>query len=244
MIDVLQAQVAEAEAQLAVARADAAVQNASAGLNLLLNLPLDERFALTNVLERRHPSGTLDLAIARAQRERPELADLRARMDVARAALELARSGGRPNVVLGGAYDLGGSPSAATGGWSVALSATLSLSDGGLTREHVREAEARLAQLRLLEADRRRVVELEVRQAWLALVQAEAEIAAASAGTVQAREAARLADLRYQGGVGTSLEIISAQAALSRAEAAMVQALFSHSLARGLMDLAVGGALE
>ena len=242
--DVLQAQLAEAEAQQAVARAEAATQNASAGLNLLLNLPLDQEATLTDVLERRRLSSTLTAAIARGLRERPELAELRARMDVARAAIELARSGGRPNVLLDGTYNLGGSLSAATGSWSGTLAVTLSLHDGGLTRERVREAEARLAQVQLLEADRRRTIELEVRRAWLALTQAEAEITATSAGVAQAREAVRLADLRYKAGVGTSLETVAAQAALAQAEAAAVQTLFNHSLARGQMERAVGGPLE
>jgi len=44
--------------------------------------------------------------------------------------------------------------------------------------------------------------------------------------------------------VGTSLETVAAQAALAQAEAAAVQTLFNHSLARGQMERAVGGPLE
>jgi len=187
--------------------------------------------------------GTLEAAIARATRERPELAELRARMDAARAAIDLAASGARPNVVLGAYYDVGGSPSNLSGTWSVMLALTLSLSDGGITRERIREAELRLEQLKVLEAQTKQRIELEVRQAWLALEQAGAELTAAVSGVEQGREAARIAGVRYQAGVGISLELVSTQAALAQAELALASARFNQNFARVRLILAAGGSL-
>jgi outer membrane protein TolC len=142
-------------------------------------------------------------------------------------------------VVLGASYDVGGSPSNLSGTWSV----TLSLSDGGITRERIREAELRLEQLKVLEAQTKQRIELKVRQAWLALDQAAAEVTAAAGGVEQGREAARIAGVRYQAGVGTSLELLSAQAGLAQAELALASARFNQNFARVRLILAAGGSL-
>src|SRR3990170_221268 len=238
-----QAEDAVAGARQGLVRAQTASQNAQAELNAMLNLPLATSLDPTDTLEPRPVPGTLEAAIARATRERPELAELRARMDAARAAIDLAASGARPNVVLGAYYDVGWSPSNLSGTWSVMLALTLSLSDGGITRERIREAELRLEQLKVLEAQTKQRIELEVRQAWLALDQAAAEVTAATSGVEQGREAARIAGVRYQAGGGISLELVSAQAALAQAELALASARFSQNVARIRLILAAGGSL-
>ncbi len=96
----------------------------------------------------------------------------------------------------------------------------------------------------MLEAQTTQRIELEVRQAWLALDQAAAEVTAATGGVEQGREAARIAGVRYQAGVGTSLELLSAQAALAQAELALASARFNQSSARVRLTLAAGGSLE
>lgn len=56
-----------------------------------------------------------------------------------------------------------------------------------------------------------------------------------------AREALRIAQVRFREGVGTNLEVIAAQAALAEAEAARVQALLAFNTARAQLERAVGG---
>ncbi len=128
------------------------------------------------------------------------------------------------------------------GAWSATLAVTLSLYDGGITRERIREAGLRLEQLKVLESERKQRIELEVRQAWLALEQVGAELTAASAGVGQAREAARIAGLRYQAGVGTSLELLTAESTLAQAEFGLSSARFNQNLARIQLILATGGS--
>jgi outer membrane protein TolC len=240
--DVLQAEVAVANAQQAVARADAQVRTARAGLNALIAAPLDTALDLTDSLEPRPVQGTLPGVIARGLRDRPELAEVQARMAAARASIELAASGGRPNVAVSANYDVTGAGNLA-GLWSVTLAVTLSLHDGGITRERIREAELRLQQLKVIEAQTKQRVELEVRQAWFALEQSAAELAATQRAVDQAREASRIARVRFDAGVGISLELTSAQAAAAQAELALAQARFGQNLARVQLFLAIGGTL-
>jgi outer membrane protein TolC len=238
--DVLQAEVSLANAQQGFARAQTQVGNAQAALAALLNLPLDTPLEPTDTLEVRPVAGTLAELVQRALQRRPELEELRARAQAAQASIDLARSGGRPNVALSAQYDWAGLASNPSSSWSVTLAVTLSLYDGGITQQRVREAELRLQQLALLEAQTRQRVELEVRQAWLALQQASPELSAAERAVEQAREALRIARVRFEAGVGTSLELVSAQAQLAQAEVALAAARFNQNLARLQLLLATG----
>lgn len=238
--DVLQAEVSLASAQQALARAQTQVGTAQAALAALVNLPLETPIEPTDALQPRPVEGALGDAIQRALRQRPELEELRARAQAARASIELARSGGRPNVALAAQYDWSGPTSNLTNSWSVTLAVTLSLYDGGITQQRVREAELRLEQLAALEAQTRQRVELEVRQAWLALQQASPELVAAQRAVDQAREALRIARVRFEAGVGTSLELVSAQAQLAQAEVGLAAARFNQNLARLQLLLATG----
>ena len=241
--DNLQAQVAVANAEQGVVRARTSVAAAQTGLIATLNLTQDTPLEFTDTLEPRPVPGTLRDAIVRALRDRPEFAELQSRLAAAQASIDLAASGGRPNVTISGGYDVGnanGAAASVSGGWSITLSATLSLYDGGITRERIREAQLRMEQLKVLDAHTRQQVELEVRQAWLALEQAAGELLAAARAVDQGREAARLAGVRYQAGVGTQLELLSAQASLAQAELGLASARFSQNLARIQVILAAG----
>jgi len=241
--EALQAQVAVANAEQEAVRARTSVATAQTSLNASLNQAQDASLELTETLEPRPVPGTVQDAIARALRDRPELAELQSRIAAAQAGIELAGSGGRPNVNVSAGYDVGNSNGMATsisGGWSITLGVTLALYDGGITRERIREAQLRVEQLKVLDAHTRQQVELEVRQAWLALQQAAGELLAATKAVEQGREAARLAGVRYQAGVGTQLELLSAQTSLAQAELGLASARFSQNLARIRSILATG----
>lgn len=241
--DALQAQVAVANAEQEMVRARTSVASAQTSLSAALNLAQDTALEFTETLEPRPVQGAIQDAIVRALRDRPELAELQSRLAATQASIDLAASGGRPNVNASTGYDLGNSNGTATsisGGWSVTLGVTLALYDGGITRERIREAQLRLEQLKVLDAHTRQQVELEVRLAWLALQQAAGELSAATKAVEQGREAARLAAVRYQAGVGTQLELVSAQTTLAQAELSLASARFSQNLARIRLILATG----
>ncbi len=239
--DVLQAEVAVAGAEQSIVRAETGVQSARTELTAALNVQLDLPLDLTDTLAPQPVSGTLADAIAQATRDRPDLIEVRSRLQAARAGIELAASGGRPSLTVSAGYDVSGNAtSSLTGAWFVTLGVTLLIFDGGITRERIREATLRVEQLTASEAETRQRVEVDVRQAWLALQQANGELTPAARAVEQGREAARLASVRYEAGVGTSLEVISAQAALAQADVALASARFGHHVARNRLLLATG----
>ncbi|MDR7417743.1 MAG: TolC family protein [Armatimonadota bacterium] len=247
--DEVQAEVNLAAARQGLVRARNSLALAQHGLNAVLGQPLDTIWApretMTILPVRTAPA----VLRQRALEARPELAEVRARIAAAEAAIAIVRAGTRPLVVAQGGPTWGnttGTTSTGTAGvgWSVTLSATLTLFDGQLTAERLREAEARAAQLRATEAHLRQTVELEVRRALLTHASAVEELATADKTIEQAQEGYRIATVRFAAGVSTTLEVVQAQAALSQAEAHRIQALFNVNLARAQLERAIGGPVE
>lgn len=243
--DEIQAEVNLANARQGLVRARNGVAVATQGLAAVLALPLDVPLRPQETMEVVPVTAAPADLVARGLRERPELAEHQARVEAVEAALALARAGGRPVVGLSGGLSLDGIGTGGVAlGWSISLAATFPLFDGGLTAAKIREAELRLEQLKVAQAQLRQSIELQVRQAVLNLGAAAEEVAAARAAIEQAREALRIAQVRFREGVGTNLEVISAQAALAQAEGARVQALFSYNTARAQLERAVGGPVQ
>jgi len=242
-LDVLQAEVAVASAEQALVQAQTGAGNAVANLNAALNMPLDTPLALTDTLTPRPVDVALAEAITQALRDRADLAALRSRIEAAQAGIDVAQSGGSPTVGLGAGYALsnanGQSPTI-FGGWLVTLGVTLSVFDGGITQAQIQEAQLLLEQLKVREAQTRQQIELDVRVASLALQRAAGELAAATKAVEQGRESVRLATARYQSGVGTSLELLTAQSNLALAEQSLASARFNQNVARIQLFLATG----
>ena len=245
--DEVQADVAVAQARQSQVRSRNAIAQATQGLNALINLPLNTPLRLRDALTVRPVGTPVDALIARALEARPEFAELRARQAAAQAGIALAESGAKPTVALSSAASYGNAGSlfstGASSNWSITLAATLNLYDGGLTKERINEVRLRLEELRAAEAQQRQAVELEVRQAFLNLQSVAEELVGADAVVTQAAEALRIANVRFQSGVGTNLEVLTAQTTASQAEAARVQALFNYNVARATLEHAVGAAL-
>jgi outer membrane protein TolC len=247
--DEVQAEVAVATARQAQVRARSGVAQAAQALNALLNLPLETPLTLTEPLAILPVESPLERLLARALEIRPELVEIRARQAAARAAMQVAESGGRLNLGLSGVYDYSNTGAFGPGTdlsstWSITLAATLTVSDGGLTKERITEARQRLDQLKAAEAQQRQAIELDMRQAYLNLQSASEELVGADALLAQAAEALRLANVRFAAGVGTSLEVLSAQASSSQAETAKAQTQFTYSVARAALERATGEAVR
>ena len=69
-------------------------------------------------------------------------------------------------------------------------------------------------------------VRLEVEQAYDQLVRAKKSLDIQKETIAQAEEGLKIANLRYEQGVGTQLEVLAAQSALTNARNSLAQALF------------------
>jgi outer membrane protein len=124
--------------------------------------------------------------------------------------------------------------------WYGMLSLTWPIFGGGITNEQVREARATAIVLRGQYEIQHQQIRLDLEQARLAVRAAKASEEATHEAAVNAREQLRLAEGRYQAGVGNMIELGDSQVAMTTASAQEVQAHFSLATARAQLVLALG----
>jgi outer membrane protein TolC len=242
--NLLEAEVQLATAQRNLTQAKAAAVLAEQQLAAAVDLPISTAIDATTPMGL--PAGPQDVEalVRQGLTVRPEIAQAQANIQSARAAIDLAAAGLRPNVTVTGgpslvSNDLSTSANAPIE-WSGTIQLTLTVFDGGLTKAKVAQArqQLNLAQVQLEQTQQ--TVEEQVRAAYLNLQQAAESLRSAQAGQVAAQETLRIANVRFAAGVGTQLDVVTAIQNLAAAEAAVVQAQFQYNLALAQIDQAVG----
>jgi len=199
--------------------------------------------------------GNLSDLMKEALAQRPDVKTAMAAVAITRAQVAIARAarkptitgilnwGLRPKVTIPG-DQLGLAPGSelvvSQNSGSVSLSANWSLFNGGYVTGTIRSAQASQRQAEQMIEALRLQIGLDVKTAYFALQAAQAQLAAARKEVEQAQEAHRIATLRYQEGVGTSVEILDAEATLGGARTRLNQSLFGLNLALAQLDLATG----
>lgn len=186
---------------------------------------LDEEAAIEEALLKRPEARQVELSIARGDKN-----------------LRLARRTMEPTLTAGLSVNYN-SNSAFTGKretGSLGLVLTIPINDGGATRAQV--AAARSDQ-RLAEVQRdqyRWGIQAEVQQAIIAVKDAQERQSATAANVVQAREAFRLAGVRYKNGIDTPLAVNDAQTALVQTETNAINARYDYLTALAQLTRALG----
>lgn len=121
-----------------------------------------------------------------------------------------------------------------------AATISIPLYDSNLTRERVKAANKDIQQAEILLEQARLGVALEVRAALTRIGSAKAAWDVAAKGEELAREALRLAQLRYDEGVGILIDVTTAQAELTRAQFAVIGAKYQFWSAYSALQRAVG----
>ncbi|MDI6784888.1 MAG: TolC family protein [bacterium] len=164
-------------------------------------------------------------------------------------AIPIAASGTKPTVSLIGVhYRKSDSLDAALGGWnhysSAILGVSWSLYDGWATKAKVAQARSNRVKTGYQKEQLALTIRLEVEQAILELQSAEEIIISQQKTIEQARESLRLAESRYKNGVGTHLEVLDAEVALTRTETNYAQALFNYLVAQAQVEKVTGTARQ
>jgi outer membrane protein len=120
------------------------------------------------------------------------------------------------------------------------VGAELEIFAGGRRIHEVAEAKAQQRSLEHQLEDVRRLIEFDVRNAYIQMEDAMARIRQEQ-GTVElGREGRRLAQLRFQEGVGTQTETLDAELALRNAETLLVKAIHDYAVAHASIEKAIG----
>ena len=241
--DVLTAQVTLSNDQQALSSARNTLNLALANLDNLLGLDPGTPLNLTEP-----PLPPLDQPVDLggstqiALRQRPELRQADNNIVIAQKLIRLAGDTLLPTLGLAANADYAGrvTPGTPNDTYSISAQVTIPLYDGGDARSRVRSARVDLQTQLTTRGQLRQNVTLEVRQAYLNIVDAQTRASSATLGSQQAAEAARIATVRYQNGLGTFLDVINAQAQLAQAQINELNAQYDYQTALAQLVRAVG----
>lgn len=119
--------------------------------------------------------------------------------------------------------------------WFSGLALNIPLFDGFRTRSQVAQARNDTRRAELVHQKMERTIQLEIAQANQNLSESQARQIAQKQTIDLAQKGLKIAETRYNNGIGTQLEIVDAQLTLQRAEAALVQA--KHDVAVAIVHL-------
>jgi outer membrane protein len=236
--DVTRAEVDVANARLDVIRARNAERLARVALATAMGLPATTPLQIEDNLIFQPVSLDPARLLEEALRQRPESRQARLQADAAEGRVRRARRDFLPDITGDGFY--GAQRTDLSEVWELRLSLNWSIFDGGNRIARYREAKANLdaaqARVRATELD----VSREVEQAQNNVIESQERIQAAQVAVTSAQENFRLAQGRFDAGVGTILELTDAQLALTLAQNTEAQALADYRIALARLDRATG----
>jgi len=228
--DVLQAKTARSQAELDLRQVEGNLQATRGALATAIgvspDVPVDAGTLPADVPIDKLSASIQDL-LGKALTERPDLAAARARMAAAREKIKKTRAEGLPTISLGGTtsrvyYDIPGAEPSTN--YSAQLLVRYPLFTGFRNRHDLAQAKADAEAARARVDSLTQQVMLQVWTSYYDLDTAAARVAASRDLLDSASQSADVAAGRYKAGVGSVLDLLTAQSALARARAQEVQA--------------------
>ncbi len=250
---VTRAEVDVANARVNVIRAQNAVSLARVALNTAMGIAVNAPTEVKDILAYQQFPMDRNALVAEAIRNRPEFRQVKAQAEAADASVRQTFRDFFPNLFGSGTYGVTGvtgSPafnSRSTNGfvdsgneWSVGLSLSWSIFDGGNRVARYKEAKANLEAAQARVRDTELQVWQSVEQSYLNLGEAEERIGAARKAVESAEENYQLARGRFDAGVANIIELTDAQLALTQAQSTEAQALSDYRIAIANLERALG----
>jgi outer membrane protein len=244
LADVLQAETAYDQAVLTRIQAGQAAKTARGGLAVVIGASADQPLKLAaEPVPAQIPGLTarLEDLLAEAMRQRPDLAAARAERDAAGADITVARAAGRPSIsVAAGRTTINqtGIPTQNYG--QVGINVTVPIFTGFAVGYRVRQAQAALESREVNAEQVRLNVTLDVWNAYYSLDSANQQLAITGTLTTTAQSNQDVAVGRYQAGVGTIIDLLTAQTAAATARQQGITAALNWKVARAQLALALG----
>jgi outer membrane protein len=244
--EVLRARVEKSNLEPLILQAESDQKLADKRLQSFLGINLDEEIQLIEEPVNPAIAGLppLSTMVQQALERRPEMQQRVYERDMRRKAIKIAQSDYWPSLDAVAGYGWQSQSDAFTlnenisRSWTAGLTISLPIFQGGRTRGAVSQAVAEHNLALLAFEQTRDNIRLEVEQAYDRLLQAKRSLETQQNTIAMAEEGLRIANLRYESGVGTLLEVLSAQAALTQTREILAEATFAFRTALAGLKLA------
>lgn len=233
-IDVLRANV-ELQVQqqrLLAARNDFERQKLT--LARVIGLPVAQQYSLVNNIPVT-PSLpiTVDEALERAYRDRPDYQGAKASLRAAEQSKRAAEAERLPSLQFTGDYGvLGRRPTDSHGTFAAAAGLKIPIFQGGRIKGDILQADALLDRRRAEVDDLRSRIEFEIRTALLDLQSSADQLKVAQSARDLAQQTLTQAQDRFRAGVATNLEVVQAQEAIATTDENFINSTFIYNVAK------------
>ncbi len=245
--ELLQTEVQMAQANQNLIRAKNSVELAKSIFNKLLRRGLDSEVTIEDILDYHAVSLTLPQCLERAELYRTEIKELSLNILYAEKGVELTKSSYYPTVALVGNYNregdeplMGSDPGEDADSWALMVKAEWTFWEWGKKKSDVSASRAQVAKVKYLLRELKDSIQLQVKQAYLNLREAEKNIQVAQTAVIQAEENFRMNEERYKQQVATSTDVLDAQTLLTQARSNYFNALSEHNIAWAQLERAMG----
>jgi len=228
--DVLQARTALSQTQLTYESLEQNLRIFQGTLATTLGVPVTTQFAvgpLPGDVPMQQVSTAVDALIAQAEAQRPDFAATRAQVAAAEARVRQARQEGLPTLgltAIGNRTTFRGFASGTANPYSVAIAMRFPLFTGFRAQYDVRAAQAGVDIAHEEARTLQQQIDLQVWNSYYGLSTASQRVRTSRDFLASAEQAADVAQNRYRNGVGSILDVLTAEAALESARAQEIQA--------------------
>jgi len=235
--EVLRAEVRVNQCKTAWMKSQNSTKLAELDLLNLLALSPDTKISTSEKLQIEKIDANPKRAIESAKNLRADLKIKKASYDIAEHSYRAAKANNTPNVSLFGNYGydkptpMKGSTSGDTS-WKAGIAISWDFYDGGSTSGKIKAAlaEKETAKQEYLETLEK--AETDIHKSFLSLNTAREMVLAQTEDVKQAEETLRLANVRYENGLFTQVDLFDAENAFSNSKLRLLAAIFGHHQAR------------
>ena len=245
-IDVVRAEVRVSTERQRATAARASFEKIKLQLARVIGLPTGQAITLSDEIPPVPvPEMTLEQALERAYRERPDYLAAQDRLRAAEAARRAALAEHLPSVSVSADYGaIGLTAASALSTFAITGVVNVPVFDGGKTRAHVVQATADRNNRRAELDDMRAEIDYDVRAAFLDLQSTSEQLQAATrARELSALQLTQSRD-RFAAGVANNIEVIQAQEAVALANEQYIDAVFGYNLSKAVLGRALGTVEE
>ncbi len=245
-IDVIRSQVELSDAKQNLIKAENSYEVDLATLRNYLNIDRSEPLNLTSDFNYLAFDQDMGTCLDYAYNNRKDLLIDKHKLDQQEQSIKAAKAGYLPslNLSLGLNANQQFHPSSNNShGTTASVGMNWDLFDSGLTRAQVKSAETERDKAKLTYLKDKEAIDLDVRQAYYNMREAEKRFNSTQDAVHQAEEDAFIAREKYRAGEGLMLDIIDAQEALSKAKLNYISAQYDYARYKAAVENAMGVSL-
>lgn len=238
--DVTKAEVDLSNAKLDLLQSENDLKLALVSLNNAMGIFDAPAYEIEDNLDYRKTALSLEEALQQAYLYRPDLRSLAQQLEAAKQALEAAKREYWPSINGTAGYGVDGSEYPLSSGWNVGINVSLNLFEGFATKNKVAEKNAEMRKIQAKINKQKLQIDMEVRKAYLNMEKAVRSISDTELQMRQATENLELANLKYEAGLNTPLEVTDATVSYADAKLKHIKSLYEYKKGEANMEKAIG----